>query len=55
VIGALLGHTQPQTTARYAHLYDDPLRKATERAAAILIPRAKASAKVTKFPARAGK
>ena len=23
VIGALLGHTQPQTTARYAHLLDD--------------------------------
>ena len=30
VIGALLGHTQAQTTARYAHLFDDPLRKATE-------------------------
>jgi integrase len=26
IIGALLGHTQPQTTARYSHLYDDPLR-----------------------------
>lgn len=33
VIGALLGHSQPQTTARYAHLFDDPLRKATEDAA----------------------
>jgi integrase len=31
IIGALLGHTQPQTTARYAHLLDDPLRAATER------------------------
>jgi integrase len=31
VIGALLGHTQPGTTARYAHLFDDPLRAATER------------------------
>jgi len=30
LIGALLGHTQTQTTARYAHLADDPLRKATE-------------------------
>ena len=28
VIGALLGHTQPATTARYAHLADDPLRQA---------------------------
>jgi integrase len=36
VIGALLGHTQPNTTARYAHLFDDPLRAATERAAAIV-------------------
>jgi integrase len=31
VIGALLGHTQPGTTARYSHLFDDPLREATER------------------------
>jgi integrase len=36
VIGALLGHTQPGTTARYAHLFDDPLRAATERVAAIV-------------------
>jgi integrase len=30
IIGALLGHTQAQTTHRYAHLLDDPLRAATE-------------------------
>ena len=36
VIGALLGHTQPSTTARYAHLADDPLRKATETVGAII-------------------
>lgn len=36
VIGALLGHTQTQTTARYTHLFDDPLKVATERAAAII-------------------
>jgi integrase len=35
-IGALLGHTQPQTTARYAHLADDPLLAATETAGAII-------------------
>lgn len=31
IIGALLGHTQIQTTMRYAHLMDDPLREATGR------------------------
>ncbi len=30
IVGALLGHNQPQTTNRYAHLADDPLRQATE-------------------------
>jgi integrase len=36
VIGALLGHSQPVTTHRYAHLLDDPLRAATERVGAII-------------------
>jgi integrase len=36
IIGRLLGHTQPQTTHRYAHLLDDPLRQATERVGAII-------------------
>jgi hypothetical protein len=36
VIGALLGHSQPTTTARYSHLLDDPLRVATERIGAII-------------------
>jgi integrase len=31
LIGALLGHTQAQTTHRYAHLFDDPQRAAVER------------------------
>ena len=30
IVGRLLGHTQPQTTARYAHLDDRALRQATE-------------------------
>ena len=38
VIGALLGHSQPATTARYSHLMDDPLRQATERVGAIVMP-----------------
>ena len=30
VIGAILGHSDVKTTARYAHLSDDPLRMAVE-------------------------
>jgi integrase len=30
IIGKLLGHTQASTTARYAHLDNDPLRRAAE-------------------------
>jgi integrase len=36
IIGALLGHTQPSTTARYSHLLDDPLRQAAERVGAVV-------------------
>src|SRR5262245_23366708 len=36
LIGSLLGHATPTTTARYAHLLDDPLRVATERVGAIV-------------------
>jgi integrase len=43
IIGALLGHTQPQTTARYAHLAADPLKAAAEavgaRIAAAMAPK----------------
>ncbi|RWD06624.1 MAG: DUF4102 domain-containing protein [Mesorhizobium sp.] len=37
-IGRMLGHSQVSTTARYAHLYDDPLREAAELASAALAP-----------------
>lgn len=30
IVGRLLGHTNPLTTQRYAHLADDPLREAAE-------------------------
>jgi len=36
LISALLGHSNPTTTARYAHLYDDPQRAAVERVGAII-------------------
>src|SRR5262249_40981221 len=51
LIGALLGHSQPQTTHRYAHLFDDPLRKATEQVGAIIeaASTGKPGAKVTRL------
>ena len=36
LIGALLGHSNPLTTARYAHLFHDPLRAATEKVGAVI-------------------
>ncbi len=36
IIGKLLGHTQPATTARYAHLDNDPLRRASDTIGAVL-------------------
>ena len=35
LIGALLGHSNPKTTHRYAHLFDDPQRAAVEKVGAI--------------------
>jgi integrase len=50
LIGALLGHTQVSTTARYAHLLDDPLRAATERAGAVIMGAAKPKSQVVNRP-----
>jgi integrase len=36
IVGKLLGHTQAQTTQRYAHLDNDPLRKASEHIGKLL-------------------
>ena len=36
LIGTLLGHSTPVTTARYAHLFDDVQRTAVERVGAIV-------------------
>ena len=35
IIGAMLGHSKPATTARYAHLADQPLREAAAIAGAV--------------------
>jgi integrase len=31
LVGRLLGHTRPQTTAKYAHIADDPLKEAADK------------------------
>ena len=36
IVGKLLGHTQAQTTARYAHLDNDPLKRASEQIASVI-------------------
>jgi integrase len=54
VIGQLLGHTQAQTTHRYAHLRDDPLRDATERAGAVIMGAGKPGANVVPLARKTG-
>lgn len=41
MVGWLLGHTQAQTTLRYAHLYDDPLRAGLDEVGEALRPKLK--------------
>ena len=36
LIGALLGHSNPLTTHRYAHLFDDPQREAVNKVGAVM-------------------
>jgi integrase len=42
IVGALLGHTQANTTQRYAHLLDDVLSRATNTVGAVVTGRKKA-------------
>ena len=37
IVGKLLGHTQAETTLRYAHLADDPLREAASQAPRVFV------------------
>jgi integrase len=36
LVGAMLGHASPSTTARYAHMFSDPQRAAAERVGAVI-------------------
>lgn len=54
IIGALLGHTQAATTHIYAHLAQDPLRAATQGAAAFIANAGKPSAEVVLLDKRVG-
>jgi integrase len=36
LVGAILGHSNPTTTARYSHLYANPVREAIDRLSAIV-------------------
>jgi integrase len=49
ILGALLGHTQVQTTARYAHFLDDPLRAVTDRVGNIISPSTGKNADIIKI------
>ena len=57
VIGKLLGHSQPQTTARYAHLADDPLHRAVDAIGATISAalEGKQGATVTPLTKRSGR
>jgi integrase len=52
IIGRLLGHTQAATTARYAHLDNDPLRRASEAIAARIAAALEGSATASVRPLR---
>jgi integrase len=52
IIGKLLGHTNPLTTNRYAHLFVDPLREAANRVGAIVGAGRKPSGEVVEIRGR---
>ena len=52
LIGALLGHSNPITTSRYAHLFNDPLRKAAEQVGAVIAAAGKPVKSVLKLKRR---
>jgi integrase len=53
IIGRLLGHAQAATTARYAHLDNDPLRRASETIAGRIAAALDGKDKAVVLPLRA--
>jgi integrase len=54
LIGALLGHSNPNTTHRYAHLFDDPQRAAVEKVGAAIVNAGKPVEEPVKLSRRGG-
>jgi integrase len=52
LIGALLGHSNPTTTHRYSHLFDDPQRQAVERVGAVIAAAGQPAVEPISFPKR---
>ncbi len=50
LIGQLLGHSNPATTARYSHIFQDPQRAAVERVGAIVTAAGKPAEEPVPFP-----
>jgi integrase len=55
IIGKLLGHSQPATTARYAHVDADPMRRAADAIGATIDAAMGGRASTNVFPLKAGK
>jgi integrase len=52
LVGAMLGHSNPTTTARYSHLFQDPQRAAAEKIGSLIENAAAPSAEVVPFKVR---
>jgi integrase len=52
LVGALLGHASPTTTARYAHMFTDPQRAAVERIGAVFTAAGKPATEPTPIKRR---